>query len=154
MHAGEHGITGTEIPCFRLTSLPKVWDLGLEAGWGRATSPLPSAATGLPVPPCLPNAGCSGPLPGCCLCRKTHTPSESSPLQTYCTATTISNALREIQYFIFFSAAFKTLPPVFLPPGLSRELSTCEEKENPSPAIPQNGSRKPSTKRINAEAHL
>lgn len=59
VHAGERGAAGTEILCFHLTSLRKVWDLGLEAGWGRATSPLPSAAMGLPVPPCLRDAVCS-----------------------------------------------------------------------------------------------
>lgn len=51
--AGEHGTAGTEIPWVHLTSLLKVWRLGLEAGQGRATSPLPLAAMGLPVPACL-----------------------------------------------------------------------------------------------------
>lgn len=63
-----------KIPCFHLTSLLKVWYLGLKAGRSRATSPLPSAAMGLPVPLCPPDAACSAPLPGCCLRRKTSLP--------------------------------------------------------------------------------
>lgn len=103
LHDGQHSTAGTKIPCFHLTLLLKSWDLGPPAN---PSSALDSG--GLPVPHCLPAAACFAPLH-----RKTTSPSKASSLQTYCTATTISNTLREIQYYFVFPLHLKPCPQYF-----------------------------------------